>query len=75
MIGHGEDTIPVELSRSTWRRRQIRVQLAAIGHPIVGDREHGGPSGPFRRLCLHAKRLGFVHPATGKPMRFDSAAP
>jgi 23S rRNA pseudouridine1911/1915/1917 synthase len=75
VIGHGEDTIPVELSRSTWRRRQIRVQLAAIGHPIVGDREHGGPSGPFRRLCLHAKRLGFVHPATGKPMRFDSAAP
>ena len=75
VIGHGQDTTLLELSLGTGRRRQIRVQLAAIGHPIVGDREHGGPSGPFRRLCLHAKRLGFVHPTTGKPMRFDSAAP
>jgi len=75
VIGHGQDTTLLELSLGTGRRRQIRVQLAAIGHPIVGDREHGGPSGPFRRLCLHAKRLGFVHPITGKPIRFDSAAP
>lgn len=75
VIGHGQDTTLLELSLGTGRRRQIRVQLAAIGHPIVGDREHGGPSGPFRRLCLHAKHLGFVHPTTGKPMRFDSAAP
>ena len=75
VIGHGQDTTLLELSLGTGRRRQIRVQLAAIGHPIVGDREHGGPSGPFRRLCLHAKRLGFVHPTTGTPMRFDSAAP
>jgi 23S rRNA pseudouridine1911/1915/1917 synthase len=75
VIGHGQDTTLLELSLGTGRRRQIRVQLAAIGHPIVGDREHGGPSGPFRRLCLHAKRLGFIHPTTGKPMRFDSTAP
>ena len=75
VIGHGQDTTLLELSLGTGRRRQIRVQFAAIGHPIVGDREHGGPSGPFRRLCLHAKRLGFVHPTTGKPIRFDSAAP
>jgi len=75
VIGYGQDTTLLELSLGTGRRRQIRVQLAAIGHPIVGDREHGGPSGPFRRLCLHARRLGFVHPTTGKPMRFDSAAP
>lgn len=74
-VGHGQDTTLLELSLGTGRRRQIRVQLAAIGHPIVGDREHGGPSGPFRRLCLHARRLGFVHPTTGKPLRFDSAAP
>jgi 23S rRNA pseudouridine1911/1915/1917 synthase len=73
--GHGQDTTLLELSLGTGRRRQIRVQLAAIGHPIVGDREHGGPAGPFRRLCLHATRLGFVHPATGKAMRFESAAP
>ena len=75
VIGHGQDTTLLELSLGTGRRRQIRVQLAAIGHPIVGDREHGGPAGPFRRLCLHASRLGFVHPATDKAVRFDSAAP
>lgn len=75
VLGRGHDTTLLELSLGTGRRRQIRVQLAGIGHPIVGDREHGGPAGPFRRLCLHAARLGFVHPASGKPMRFDSAAP
>ena len=73
--GHGQDTTLLELSLGTGRRRQIRVQLAAMGHPIVGDREHGGPAGPFRRLCLHATRLGFVHPTTDKAVRFDSAAP
>ena len=75
VIAHGQDTTLLELSLGTGRRRQIRVQLAAIGHPIVGDREHGGPAGAFRRLCLHATRLGFVHPATDKAMRFESAAP
>jgi 23S rRNA pseudouridine1911/1915/1917 synthase len=75
LITHGQDTTLLELSLGTGRRRQIRVQLAALGHPIVGDRENGGPAGPFRRLCLHATRLGFVHPATDKAMRFESAAP
>jgi 23S rRNA pseudouridine1911/1915/1917 synthase len=75
VLGHGADTTLLELSLGTGRRRQIRVQLAGMGHPIVGDREHGGPGGPFRRLCLHATRLGFTHPDTGRPMRFESAAP
>ena len=75
VLARGQDTTLLELSLDTGRRRQIRVQLAAIGHPIVGDREHGGPAGAFRRLCLHATRLGFVHPATDKAMRFESAAP
>jgi 23S rRNA pseudouridine1911/1915/1917 synthase len=75
VLSRGQDTTRLELSLGTGRRRQIRVQLAAIGHPIVGDREHGGPGGQFRRLCLHATRLGFVHPVSGKAMRFESAAP
>ncbi len=74
-LARGQDTTLLELSLDTGRRRQIRVQLAAIGHPIVGDREHGGPGGQFRRLCLHATRLGFIHPGSGKAMRFESAAP
>jgi len=75
VLGRGADTTLLELSLGTGRRRQIRVQLAGMGHPIVGDREHGGPAGPFRRLCLHATRLGFVHPETGRAMRFESTAP
>ena len=75
VLSHGQDTTLLELSLGTGRRRQIRVQLSDMGHPIVGDREHGGPAGPFRRLCLHATRLGFVHPSTDKALRFDSAAP
>src|SRR5262249_38261977 len=75
VLSRGQDTTRLAWSRGTGRRRQIRAQLAALGHPIVGDREHGGPAGQFRRLCLHATRLGFVHPVSGKPMRFESAAP
>lgn len=75
VLARGQDTTLLELSLDTGRRRQIRVQLTAIGHPIVGDREHGGPGGQFRRLCLHATRLGFIHPDSGKAMRFESAAP
>ena len=75
VLTRGQDTTLLELSLDTGRRRQIRVQLAAIGHPIVGDREHGGPGGQFRRLCLHATRLGFIHPTTGQAVRFESAAP
>ena len=75
VLGRGADTTLLELSLGTGRRRQIRVQLAGMGHPIVGDREHGGPAGPFRRLCLHATCLGFSHPDTGQAMRFESTAP
>ncbi len=64
----------------TGRTHQIRIHLAGLGHPLAGDREHGGersrtflPRPP--RLALHAAVLGFVHPATGQPMRFESPLP
>jgi 23S rRNA pseudouridine1911/1915/1917 synthase len=59
----------------TGRRHQIRVQLAALGHPVVGDRIHGARLDPIRRVCLHATRLAFRHPETGEPLAFDSAPP
>src|SRR5207245_2782718 len=49
VLGRGADTTLLELSLGTGRRRQIRVQLAGMGHPIVGDREHGGPAGECAR--------------------------
>lgn len=69
------DVTRLELRLDTGRRHQIRVQLAELGHPIVGDRVHGSRHDPLRRLCLHATRLGFLHPATRALVRFDSPAP
>jgi 23S rRNA pseudouridine1911/1915/1917 synthase len=69
------DTTRLALDLGTGRRQQIRVQLAEWGHPIVGDRAHGSRRDPLRRLCLHATRLGFVHPTTGRRLQFESPAP
>ena len=61
----------------TGRTHQIRVHMASIGHPLAGDAMYG-PKNCIRSLngqCLHAKELGFVHPATGEWMQFDSSLP
>lgn len=83
------DLIQAELE--TGRTHQIRVHLAHIGHPVVGDATYGqgaerGMSGPDRRWAgelahrvprqfLHATRLRFIHPRTGAELRFDSRLP
>ena len=64
----------LELALGTGRRHQIRVQLAALGHPIVGDVDHGSPRGALGRLCLHATRLGFVHPGDRAARRLRQRA-
>ncbi len=69
------DVTRVGLRLGTGRRHQIRVQLANLGHPVVGDGRHGARRDPLRRLCLHATRLGFRHPDTGRPVEFESAPP
>lgn len=73
---------PVDASRlacrlHTGRTHQIRVHLAAIGHPVVGDRLYGGvrPTLDVPRQWLHAAVLGFDHPVTGQAMRFESPLP
>ena len=58
----------------TGRTHQIRVHMAAIGHPVVGDDRYGGERRdvPIDRPLLHARSLGFDHPITGDPMEFSS---
>ena len=61
----------------TGRTHQIRVHLASIGHPLVGDARYGGrrPSLPVPRTWLHAEHLALDHPITGEPLAFDSPLP
>ena len=57
------DTSRVELEPVTGRTHQLRVHMAAVGHPILGDTLYGGIAGvSAERLLLHASKLGFVHP-------------
>jgi tRNA pseudouridine32 synthase/23S rRNA pseudouridine746 synthase len=64
----------VLLAPLTGRTHQLRVHLAHMGHPILGDALYGNEaSAP--RLLLHASELAFMHPLTQQPMRFESPAP
>ena len=75
------DCTLVECALETGRTHQIRVHMTALGHPLVGDQVYGSgasrvPIGPeFPRQALHARRLGLIHPATGKPMLWKSNMP
>lgn len=70
----------LELSPQTGRTHQLRVHLAHLGHPILGDPKYGrrpvgtGPARATRQL-LHAARLGFLHPVTGEPVEFSAPWP
>lgn len=70
-----EDRSLLELGLETGRKHQIRVQLAAIGHPILGDRNYGLADDGARRLALHSCELKFDHPVSHEPMEFHSELP
>jgi 23S rRNA pseudouridine1911/1915/1917 synthase len=61
----------------TGRTHQIRVHMAYIGHPVAGDDVYGPKkaAGGLLGQCLHAKKVGFVHPTTNKYMEFESELP
>jgi 23S rRNA pseudouridine1911/1915/1917 synthase len=66
----------LECELESGRTHQIRVHLASIGHPVEGDPIYAG-RGPalLGRQALHAWKLAFAHPATGKPARFEAPLP
>ena len=85
----GDKASQVECRLLTGRTHQIRVHLTHAGHPLIGDRVYAtragravaraGPAGAavfaFPRQALHARLLGFTHPATGQSLEFESALP
>ena len=65
----------MECELETGRKNQIRVHMSDLGHPVVGDHKYGASGDPMRRLGLHAYMLCFVHPVTGKHMKFETPVP
>jgi 23S rRNA pseudouridine1911/1915/1917 synthase len=77
VLSHYPDASYLKIKLLTGRTHQIRVHLAAIGYPVVGDRVYGhkGARPPAPRQFLHSYRLEFVHPATRQAMGFTCPLP
>jgi RluA family pseudouridine synthase len=65
----------LEICLLTGRKNQIRVHLAGIGHPIVGDRKYGDAKDSYAGLALHARSISFTHPVSGKRMTLTAKVP
>ena len=65
----------IQLTIETGRRHQIRVGLANLGCPVVGDEAHGAEGNPIGRIALHASSLEFLHPENDDPVRFEAPIP
>jgi 23S rRNA pseudouridine1911/1915/1917 synthase len=69
------DTAQLAVQLETGRTHQIRVHLAAIGHPVLGDPVYGRPDARSPRPFLHASSLKLAHPVTGAPLQFTAPLP
>jgi 23S rRNA pseudouridine1911/1915/1917 synthase len=65
----------LSLELETGRRNQIRAHLSWLGCPVAGDKKYRAKTDPLKRLCLHAERITFRHPADGRLMEFEVPPP
>ena len=65
----------LEVNLLTGRKHQIRVHLADIGHPVLGDDKYGKGKDKYKRLALHAGSISFLHPSSGKRLTFETGFP
>lgn len=75
VLAYGHGRTLVQLRLETGRKNQIRLHMAELGHPVVGDDRFGAKSDPIGRVALHASELGFNHPASGQSVRYVSPTP
>jgi 23S rRNA pseudouridine1911/1915/1917 synthase len=77
VLARGRNTTFLEVRIHTGRTHQIRVHLAALGHPVAGDRVYGAPPDPLlpHRFFLHAHRIVFASPSTGRAIAVESPLP
>ena len=76
LIGHSQNYHLLEVDLQTGRHHQIRCQLAKMGCPIKGDLKYGSPrSNPDGSICLHARRVTFVHPVSKEVIDITAPLP
>ena len=76
LLTRSDNYFLLEVNLETGRHHQIRCQLAKIGCPIKGDLKYGFPrSNPDGSICLHARRVKFVHPVSGKLIEVEAPVP
>lgn len=76
LVGERDGYFVIEVDPITGRPHQIRVQLSTLGCPIVGDNKYGYPRGSLRKsICLHARRLQFIHPVKNEPILIVAPLP
>ncbi len=77
VLQHLKGASYMEFTLETGRTHQIRVHMASISHPLLGDKVYGSQKNPYKLQgqALHARTIGFVHPSTGKYMEVSAPVP